>query len=81
MVLQQEISRQKHQRLLGTQVWALVDDDATDNRPAVGRLPSQAPDIDGVVYIDGPVTSGDLARVEITGATAYDLTARVIAPR
>jgi ribosomal protein S12 methylthiotransferase len=81
MMLQQEISRQKHQRLLGTQAWALVDDDATDNHPAVGRLPSQAPDIDGVVYIDGPVSRGDLARVEITGAAAYDLTARVITPR
>jgi ribosomal protein S12 methylthiotransferase len=81
MALQQEISWQKHQRLLGTQAWALVDDEATDNRLAIGRLPSQAPDIDGVVYIDGPVSSGELVRLEITGAEAYDLTARVIAPR
>jgi ribosomal protein S12 methylthiotransferase len=81
MALQQEISWQKHQHLLGTQACALIDDEATERRPAVGRLPSQAPDIDGVVYIDGPVSSGDLARVEITGAAAYDLTARVIEPR
>ena len=33
--------------------------------------------IDGVVYVDGPVLSGELVRVEITGAEAYDLTARV----
>jgi ribosomal protein S12 methylthiotransferase len=79
MALQQEISWQKHQHMLGKQVWALVDEDATETQAAVGRLTSQAPDIDGVVYIDGPVTSGELVRVEITGAEAYDFTARVLA--
>jgi ribosomal protein S12 methylthiotransferase len=78
MALQQEISWHKHQRLLGTQVWALVDEEPTDDRLAVGRLSSQAPDIDGVVYIDGPVASGELVQVEISGAEAYDFTARVI---
>jgi ribosomal protein S12 methylthiotransferase len=78
MALQQEISWQKHQRLLGKQAWALVDEEPTDDRPAVGRLSSQAPDIDGVVYIDGPVVSGELVQVEITGAEAYDFTARVL---
>jgi ribosomal protein S12 methylthiotransferase len=78
MALQQEISWHKHQSMLGKQVWALVDEEPTDDRPAVGRLSSQAPDIDGVVYIDGPVASGELVHVEITGAEAYDFTARVI---
>jgi ribosomal protein S12 methylthiotransferase len=80
MVLQQEISRRKHQRLIGRQMWALVDTDPTDTQPAVGRLHSQAPDIDGVVYIDGPVSSGDLVLVEITGAEAYDFTAHIVQP-
>jgi ribosomal protein S12 methylthiotransferase len=79
MALQQEISWHKHQRLLGQQTWALVDEEATEEHLAIGRLASQAPDIDGVVYIDGPVTSGELVRVEITGAQEYDITARVIA--
>ncbi len=78
MALQQEISWQKHQSMRGKQVWALVDEAPTDDQPAVGRLSSQAPDIDGVVYIDGPVASGELVHVEITGAEAYDFTARVI---
>jgi ribosomal protein S12 methylthiotransferase len=80
MALQQEISRHKHQRLLGQRTWALVDAEATAARLAVGRLASQAPDIDGVVYIAGPVTSGELVRVEITGAQAYDFRARVVTP-
>jgi ribosomal protein S12 methylthiotransferase len=78
MTLQQEISQRKHQALVGRQMWALVDENATETQPAVGRLASQAPDIDGVVYIDGPVTSGDLVLVEITAARAYDFTARVV---
>jgi len=61
-------------------MWALVDEDATETQHAVGRLASQAPDIDGAVYIDGPVTSGDLVLVEITAAKAYDFTARVLQP-
>jgi ribosomal protein S12 methylthiotransferase len=80
MTLQQEISQRKHQALVGRQMWALVDEDATETRPAVGRLASQAPDIDGVVYINGPVTSGDLALVEIMAAEAYDFTACVVQP-
>jgi ribosomal protein S12 methylthiotransferase len=78
MTLQQEISRRKHQALVGHQAWVLIDEAATETAPAVGRLPSQAPDIDGVVYVDGPVESGDLVPVEITSADAYDLTARLL---
>jgi tRNA A37 methylthiotransferase MiaB len=58
----------------------MVDEDATETQPAVGRLASQAPEIDGVVSIDGPVTSGELVLVEITKAEAYDFTARVVQP-
>jgi ribosomal protein S12 methylthiotransferase len=79
MALQQEISWQKHQALVGRTAWALIDEAATESEPAVGRLSSQAPDIDGVVYVDGFVESGELVQVEITSAEAYDLTARLVA--
>lgn len=79
MALQQEISLRKHQALVGRQMWALIDEDATPEGPAVGRLSSQAPDIDGVVYVDDDaLVAGDLVRVEITAAEAYDLTAKVV---
>jgi ribosomal protein S12 methylthiotransferase len=78
MALQQEISRRQHQTLVGRQMWTLIDADTTPEGPAVGRLPSQAPDIDGVVYVDGSLVAGDLVRVEITAAEAYDLKARVV---
>lgn len=78
MALQQEISQRKHQALVGRQLWALVDEDATETQDAVGRLASQAPEIDGSVTIQGEVSSGDLVLVEITAAQAYDFTARVV---
>ncbi len=78
MTLQQEISRHKHQKMVGRHTWALVDTDPSEDRLAVGRLASQAPDIDGVVHIDGPVVSGDWVKVEITDADAYDFTARTV---
>jgi len=81
MALQQEISWRKHQALVGRQAWVLIDEAATATEPAIGRLSSQAPDIDGVVYVDGPVESGDLVQVEITSADAYDLTACAMASR
>lgn len=80
MALQQELSQEKHQALVGQRVWALVDEDASDDQPAVGRLRSQAPDIDGVVYIDAPVFAGELVQVDITRADAYDFYARSIDP-
>ncbi len=78
MALQQEISQRKHQALVGRQLWALVDEDATETQDAVGRLASQAPEIDGSVTIQGEVSSGDLVLVEIIAAQAYDFTARVV---
>lgn len=80
MALQQEIALRKHQAMVGQRTWALVDEDPTEHRPAIGRLPSQAPEIDGVVYITDPVVQGNLLPVEIVRAEAYDFTARVVSP-
>ena len=80
MTLQQEISQSKHQKLIGRHTQVLVDEDATEDQHAVGRLASQAPDIDGVVHLDGVVISGEFAHVVITDADAYDFSARVIQP-
>ena len=45
----------------------------------VGRHFGQAPDIDGVTYInDGQASVGDLVEVEITEAFQYDLVGRIL---
>jgi ribosomal protein S12 methylthiotransferase len=80
MALQQEIALRKHQAMVGQRIWALVDTEPAERRPAIGRLPSQAPEIDGVVYIHGSVRPGDFIPVDILSAEAYDFTARMVSP-
>ena len=44
-----------------------------------GRLSTQAPEVDGVVYVnDGPVKAGSIQMVEITETFDYDLVGRVV---
>ncbi len=47
-----------------------------------GRLSSQAPDIDGVVYLNDGITEkvspGDIVPVQITEAHEYDLVGTVL---
>ena len=46
-----------------------------------GRLPTQAPEIDGVVHLRGSAATGDIVQVRIIGARTYDLEGVVEAVR
>jgi ribosomal protein S12 methylthiotransferase len=77
MEIQSRISLEKNGALIGKTFRALVDD--TGDGVAVARLYSQAPEIDGVVLIEGAgVTKGDFVRVKITAAYDYDLKGEVV---
>ena len=44
-----------------------------------GRHATQAPEVDGVVYInDGPVVAGKILQVKITESHDYDLVGHVV---
>jgi ribosomal protein S12 methylthiotransferase len=77
MQLQEEISERRLQRKVGQTMRVLVDD-IGDDGVAVARSSADAPEIDGLVYVEKPgrVAIGDFMDVEITGADAHDLTAR-----
>jgi len=45
-----------------------------DKGIAIGRSYRDAPEIDGMVFIEGNAQIGDIVPVRITGAMAYDLT-------
>ena len=86
MAIQQKISRPKRRAFQGRTATALIEGPSTDN-PLVweARLEGMAPDIDGKVYLTDielpngtAASSGDVARLEITRADAYDLIARVV---
>jgi len=73
MRLQQEISADKLLQKTGNVLEVLVEGSQDD--VYYGRSPSDAPEIDGLVYIEGAqgLKSGDFVKVRITKSTEYDL--------
>ena len=71
------VSAARLKRRVGTRVRVLVDSSAAGS--AIARSEADAPEIDGVVRIaNAPkLKAGDWADVNITGADAYDLSARL----
>ncbi|MBA3013451.1 MAG: 30S ribosomal protein S12 methylthiotransferase RimO [Proteobacteria bacterium] len=80
MELQAGISLAKNLRRVGTIEQVLVEGVSAETDLLVeGRLRSQAPDIDGCVYINaGECAVGDLVDVEITEAHTYDLVGEIV---
>ena len=72
MELQQGISLQVNQSFVGKTLDALVE--GRDKGIAIGRSYRDAPEIDGMVFIEGESQIGEIVPVKITGAMAYDLT-------
>jgi ribosomal protein S12 methylthiotransferase len=72
MELQQNISLQINQSLVGRTLDVLVE--GFDNGISIGRSYRDAPEIDGVVLIEGKAKVGEIVSTKITGALAYDLT-------
>ncbi|SQI40323.1 Ribosomal protein S12 methylthiotransferase RimO [Providencia alcalifaciens] len=78
MQLQQEISTQRLQEKVGRELWVIVDE--VDDEGAVGRSMADAPEIDGMVYLNGEfdVKAGDIVKVLIEHADEYDLWGTVV---
>jgi ribosomal protein S12 methylthiotransferase len=78
MNAQKRISRERNKRLVGSVLPVLVEGVSRQTDLLwEGRLPGQAPEIDGVVYLNDGVTEevrpGDVRPVLITEAHDYDL--------
>ncbi|MGE5775927.1 MAG: TRAM domain-containing protein, partial [Chloroflexota bacterium] len=72
MELQQGISLQVNQSYVGKTLDVLVE--GRDKKISIGRSYRDAPEIDGMVFIEGEAKIGEIVPVKITGAMAYDLT-------
>ncbi len=77
MELQAEISQAHHDELVDTVQRVLIDKVSSESELLLeGRLMSQAPDVDGKVYISGLLQGaapGQIRDVQITQAGPYDL--------
>lgn len=70
---QQEISAAKNQARVG-RVYPVLVEEVLESGLYAGRTPFQAPDVDGIVYIDAAAAVvGDIMDVRITDAMEYDL--------
>jgi len=73
MEVQQEISASKLQKRIGQELEVLVD--GVEGENALGRSYADAPDIDGLVIIEGAnqLAPGSLVKVKVVHADEYDL--------
>jgi ribosomal protein S12 methylthiotransferase len=72
MELQQGISLQINQSFVGKTLDVLIE--GRDGNIAIGRSYRDAPEIDGLVFVEWNAKIGEIVPVRITGAMAYDLT-------
>lgn len=80
MATQQEISLELNRAKVGRVLEVIVDSDGELPGEVVGRTKADAPGIDGTVLAtgDGTTKIGDIVRVRITQASAYDLSGEVV---
>ncbi|WP_429126619.1 30S ribosomal protein S12 methylthiotransferase RimO [Aeromonas media] len=78
MELQQQVSIRKLARKAGKEMTVLIDE--VDEEGATGRSFADAPEIDGLVYLNGEtgLKPGDLVKVRIDEADEYDLWASLV---
>ena len=80
MEVQQNISREKHQAMIGKTLDVIVEGLSEETELLLqGRTSQQAPDIDGVVLInDGQAEVGEIVKVRITDSMEYDLIGEIV---
>lgn len=80
MELQQEISYEKNQQMIGSTQKVLIEGYLVDDDVYVGRTYRDAPGVDGIVFVRAPyeLISGSFVDVKITEANEYDLTGVIV---
>jgi len=78
MALQRRVSQARNRKMIGQDVDVLIDGPSEETDLLwQGRMPTQAPEIDGVCYINdfgnAPPRPGEIRRMRITEAHDYDL--------
>jgi ribosomal protein S12 methylthiotransferase len=78
MTLQQKISTDRLKLRVGQELLVLVDE--VDEEGAIGRCYADAPEIDGMVYLNGAtnVKPGDIVKTKVDHSDEYDLWASII---
>jgi len=73
MALQQPIAARKNQACVGETVDVLIEEGKPHAGEFIGRSARFAPDVDGLVYLQGDASLGSMVKAQITHADVYDL--------
>jgi len=80
MRIQQDISLARNNAKIGSIISVLIEGkEASENEIYVGRSEFDAPEVDGVIFVNGrALAPGDIVQVRVTHAYEYDLIGEVI---
>jgi len=77
MQAQKKISLKKYRRMVGRNITVLVEGMDQQKGSLRGRIQTQAPEIDGCVFLKGKALPGDWVEARITQALPYDLVGEI----
>jgi len=77
MKVQQPIAAKKNQACVGQITEVLIEQENPETGEMIGRSSRFAPDVDGVVYVEGEGSLGTMVPVLITAADVYDLYGKI----
>ena len=80
MELQEEIICDKNETMKGRALYVFIEGKVSDENAYVGRTYRDAPDVDGYIFVntDEELMTGDIVKVQVTGAYEYDLIGEII---
>ena len=79
MEIQKEISEKINEKLIGKKIECIVEY-ITDDGAVIGRTYKDAPEVDGLIYLNSKeeVIPGDIVTAKVTKADTYDLWGDII---
>lgn len=80
MELQQDISMDNSEKLIGREMLVMIEGRVSDENAYIGRTYMDAPDVDGNIFVhtEEELMTGDFIRVQVTGALEYDLIGEIV---
>ena len=76
--VQAEISLERNERLIGKTLDVLVEGVDNENSISIGRSYRDAPEVDGLVVIEGNAPVGEIVKVKINSAITHDLVGELV---
>ena len=78
MKVQGEISLERNQRFIGRTLDVLIEGVDEENKISIGRSYRDAPEIDGLVIVEGLAPVGEIVQAKISSAITHDLVGELV---